>query len=212
MQLSTGASTPDDILDTLEPATLPVHEFPWETVLIVAAIAVLVALAVYIWKRRHPPIIVESLEQIARRRLKQLDTTDPRVLHTELASILTEYAEHRLGLRGTRLTSAEILRAFRDNGVMNATWRQSLADFLRACDQAKFAPTVEPCDAAARAAQCRSLFDALAAAFASTSTLATPWHWSTPDLPCGAGALARRAGTHAGAWAATSDTPSGVEQ
>ena len=176
MQLPT--STPDDILDTLEPATLPVHEFPLVPVLIVAAVILLLAVAVYIWKRRHRRVIVESLEQTARRRLTQLGTTDPRALHTELAAILTEYAEHRLGLRGTRLTSAEILREFRRNGVMSEPWQESLAEFFRDCDRAKFAPTAEVCDPAARIAQCRILLDALAATAAAAPTLSSPWQWS----------------------------------
>jgi hypothetical protein len=181
MQLPSSAA-PDDILDTLEPAALPVHDFPWVPVLIVASVAVLIALAVYIWRRRHRPVVVESLEQAARRRLKQLDTTDPRALHTELAAILTQYAERRLGLRGTRLTSAEILRAFRDNGVMSAAWQDSLADFLRACDQAKFAPVVDPSDLPARVAQCRTLLEDLSAAFASSPKLSDPWRFRNAGL------------------------------
>jgi len=196
MQLPT--STPDDILDTLEPATLPVHEFPLVPVLVVAAIAVLAALAIYVWKRRHRPVIVESLEQAARRRLKQVDITDPRALHTELAAILTQYAEQRLGLRGTRLTSAEILREFRRNGVMSPAWQNSLTAFLAACDQAKFAPSTAPCDPASRIAHCRSLFDELAAQAASSSVLYGGQSWPRP-------AFSRRP-------PATSDTLSGVGQ
>jgi hypothetical protein len=176
MQLPNRA--PDDILDALEPAALPVHAFPWLQVLVITASVVLVALAVYAWKRRRRPVVTESLEQVARRRLKELHTGDPRTLHTELAAILTDYAEHRLGLRGSRLTSAEILREFRKNGVMSAAWQDSLAAFFCACDHAKFAPTIDPCDAGARIVQCRALIDELAASAAATSKLADPWQWA----------------------------------
>jgi hypothetical protein len=178
MQLPTSA--PDDILDTLEPASLPTHEFPWIPVLIVVSAAVLTALLVYAWRRRHRPLVSESLEHLARRRLNELSAADPRGFHTGLAAILTQYAEQRLGLRGTRLTSAEILREFRDNGVMSVAWQESLAVFLRECDRAKFAPSVDiEWDPRARIAQCRALLDELAATAAASPHLANPFEqWS----------------------------------
>jgi hypothetical protein len=178
MQLPAN-DAPDDILDTLEAAALPVHDFPWVPVLVSAAVVLLAALAVYVWRRRHRPVAVESLEHAARRRLQELSASDPRALHTELAAILTDYAEHRLGLRGSRLTSAEILREFQHNGVMNGAWQESLAAFFRACDRAKFAPVVDECDAAARIAECKSLIDELAATAAASPKLANPFTgWS----------------------------------
>jgi hypothetical protein len=180
MQLSTSTSTPDDILDTLEPATLPVHDFPWVPVLVIAAVVLLAALATYAWRRRHRPVVRESLEQLARRRLSVLAVTDPRAFHTELAAILTQYAEQRLGLRGTRLTSEEILAEFGRNGVMSAAWQESLATFLRECDHAKFAPAADDdWDPGVRVAECRALLDELAATAAASPHLANPWEgWS----------------------------------
>jgi hypothetical protein len=174
MQLPTSA--PDDILDILEPATLPVHEFPWVAVLAAAAALVMTALAVYWWRRRRRPAIGESLENAARRRLREVGGADPRTLHTELAEILTEYAEQRLGLRGSRLTSAEITREFRRNGVMSAAWQESLAGFLRECDRVKFAPLADSdFDVAARVRECRMLIEELAAAASAAPKLADPW-------------------------------------
>jgi hypothetical protein len=176
MQLQLPDNTRRDILDTLEPAYLPVQEFPWIAVLTVAAALALAAVAVYIWRRRYRKPPRESLEQDARRRLQELATTDARVFHAELAAILTGYAEERLGLRGSRLTSAEIVREFRTNGVMSAAWQESLAAFLRQCDHAKFAPAREgEWDRSARLAECRALLDELAAAAAASPRLANPW-------------------------------------
>ena len=169
----------DDILDTLESATLPVHEFPLVHVLIASAVVVLALLVLYVWRRLRPKP-VESLEQAMRRQLQAITTTDPRALHEELARLLIGYAEQRLKLRASRLTSAEILREFARNGVMSARWQASLAGFLRECDRAKFAPQPEEFDRTACVARCRAIFDELAAYAVSSPQLTTWWEWS-PD-------------------------------
>jgi hypothetical protein len=177
----------DDIIDALEPAALPVHEFPWPAALIAAAVALLLMLAILVYRRRTRHAPAASLEQCARRRLRELSASagmDARAFHAELAAILVEYAEARLGLRGTRLTSAEIVREFRRNGVMSAAWQTSLAGFLQDCDRAKFAPNPEnEWDSQARVARCRALIDELAAAAAAAPNLASPWEgWSNAAL------------------------------
>ena len=184
MQLPTSA--PENIIDTLEPAALPVQDFPLVAVLVGAATVALVVLGVYAWRRRHRRPASESLEQMARRKLGELATrTAPerRAFHAELAGILAQYAEQRLGLRGTRLTSGEIVRAFRGNGVMSAAWLERLEGLLRACDHAKFAPDAdEAWDPAPSVAQCRALLDELAARYAASPRLASPWEkWTVSE-------------------------------
>ena len=184
---TTTEAAADDILDVLEPASLPVHEFPWLAVLIGAAILALAAIVIYAWRRRRRPQAVESLEQRARRRLQQLaafKAGDARAFHADLAAVLVQYAEERLGLRGTRLTSVEILREFQRNGVMPAAWQESLASFLRDCDRAKFAPDLElDWDPSERIARCRALFEELAANAAAAPKLASPWEgWSNATV------------------------------
>ena len=184
MQLPLGMTdTADDIIDKLEPVSLPVHEFPWLEVSIAAAAALLIVLAVYIYRRRKRPTPVESLEERVRRRLGDLaalPVPDPRGFHAELSGLLMRYAEERLGLRGTRLTSAEVMCEFRRNGVMGAAWQDALAGFLRECDRAKFAPGMDAgWDPTERLARCRALFEELAATAAATPRLASPWEgWS----------------------------------
>jgi hypothetical protein len=173
----------DDIIDALEPAMLPVHEFPWVVALIGAALVVLAALAVLIYRRRSRTRIEESPEERARRRLREVRASpglDARAFHAELSAILVRYAEERLGLRGTRLTSAEILREFRRNSVMSAAWQGALGEFLRECDRAKFAPDLAAeWDPQERVAQCRALLEELAATAAAAPHLASPWEgWS----------------------------------
>jgi len=169
---------PDDIIDALEPAVLPVHEFPWVAALIAAALVALVA-AILIYRCRRREQGVESLEEQARRSLRELEAAgglDARAFHAELSAILLRYCEKRLGLRGTRLTSAEILREFHRNGVMSAAWQAELGEFLRECDRAKFSP--EPLaewDPRERVARCRALFEGLAATAAAAPRLASPW-------------------------------------
>ena len=173
---------PDDIIDTLEDVPLPVHEFPWE-VLIALAVLALAAYAFYRWRRSRRPAAPESIEDRARRRLRELAALaglDARAFHAELAAVLVGYAEERLGLRGSRLTSREIVREFRRNGVMSDAWQESLASFLRDCDRAKFAPGLEnEWDADGRIAQCRALIEELAGRAAAAPRLASPWEgWS----------------------------------
>ena len=173
----------DDIVDALVPVALPVHEFPWVEVLIVAAVGAMALAAVLVYRRRTRRARVESLDERTRRRLREVAVaagSDARAFHAELAGILARYAEERLGLRATRLTSAEIVREFRRNGVMSAAWLERLADFLRECDRAKFALEADAeWDPWERAARCRALFEELAAAAAAAPVLASPWEgWS----------------------------------
>jgi len=106
----------------------------------------------------------------ARRRLAVLGASpdpDARRFHNELAAILVQYVEARLALRSTRLTSHEIVREFRRNGVMSVEWQATLEEFFAECDRAKFA--------AAAVARCRGIIDGLAAQAAASPTLANPW-------------------------------------
>ena len=94
--------------------------------------------------------------------------------------ILLAYIEASLGLPSTRLTSDEILRAFRRNGRMSAEWRVRLEELLAECDRAKFALAFDSgWNPAATAERGQAILDALAVQVAIAPRLASPWEgWS----------------------------------
>src|ERR1051326_8760763 len=101
---------------------------------VIVAVVLLVTLALFLWRRRARGSVIESLEQRTRRRLQELaeiTPADARAFHVELSALLIEYAEQRIGLRSTRLTSPEILREFRRNGRMSAAWQESRSEERR---------------------------------------------------------------------------------
>jgi hypothetical protein len=181
------ATPANDIIDSLEDVPLPTHDFPWLAALIVVAAIAIAALAVYLWRRRHRAAAPVTLEDRARRRLSDLAAIpdpDPRAFHAELAAIVVGYAEERLGLRGSRLTTREIVREFRRNAKMSAAWQAGLESILRTCDRAKFAPHPDAAfDPAAPIAECRALIDELAATAAASPRLASPWEeWTNAAI------------------------------
>jgi hypothetical protein len=181
--LTESAASSDDIRDTLETQQLPISEFPWEEVLIGLSVALVIALAVILVRRRRRARPAESIEACARRRLAELAghaAPDARAFHAELADILLRYMEARLRLPSTRLTSKEILRAFERNGHMAAEWRERLEDLLAECDRAKFAPAFDDnWDPGATALRAKLILDALAVQVAAAPRLASPWErWS----------------------------------
>ena len=173
-----SAARPDDIHDQLDAVPLPVHDFPWE-VTAAGAVLLLALIAMVVWyRRRHRPGRLVTVEERARDRLAILGATplpDARSFHNELAAIVVQYVEARLALRSTRLTSGEILREFRRNGVMSGEWQAMLAEFFAECDRAKFAAEALQWDAATAVSRCRGIIDGLAAQVAASPTLASPW-------------------------------------
>jgi len=177
----------DDIRDTLATEQLPVFEFPWEEVLIGVSVALLIAVIVIYLRRRFRPRPAESIESRARRRLAALAahaSPDPRAFHAELADVLLGYVEASVGLPSTRLTSSEVLRAFRANGRMTAEWRERLEELLAECDRAKFAPSFDSAwDPKATVLRARLILDGLAVQVATAPRLASPWEgWGDAAL------------------------------
>ena len=179
-----GHSSRGGIRDTLAAEEWPADDFPWEA----DADRCIggdpdrhrVALSC---AGDSGPKPAETIEQRARRRLAELAahaSPDPRAFHAELADILLRYMEAGLGLPSTRLTSPEIVRAFRRNGQMSGEWRERLEQLLAECDRAKFAPVFDAdWDPAATAARGKLILDALAVQVAAAPRLASPWEgWS----------------------------------
>lgn len=175
------AAHSDDIreLSGVEPLPALGDEFPWEEVGIAVGAVLLLALAIYLLRRRRRPRGPESREAAARRRLAALaalDAPDPRTFHAEMAQVLREYIQASLGLDSSRLTSRELLDAFHRNGHMSEDWQYRLEVLLACCDQAKFCREWDQAwDPRELLAECREVFDMLAIAVAVAPRLASPW-------------------------------------
>jgi hypothetical protein len=163
----------DDIRDHLDAMTLPAGDVSNLRIAagVVVLLAIIVAVAIWFLRRRQPRM--GTPEEHARRCLASIHTSDYRLFHLQLASVLVEYFERRLPVRSSRLTSVEIVGEFHSNGLMSAEWQTTLAQLLAGCDQAKFSGTNSDWDRAATLQQAQRLLDELAAQIASASILAT---------------------------------------
>jgi LPXTG-motif cell wall-anchored protein len=169
----------EDIRDHLDAMTLPASGLSAGTIAIGAIVLLLVIVVVALWFLRRRKLHIGTPEEHARRCLAAIYTSDCRLFHAQLASVLVEYFEMKLGLRSSRLTSGEILTEFRRNGVMSAEWQAALEQLFAECDQAKFSGGAPVWDAANSIERAQRLLDDLAAQIATMPALSAPWKgWS----------------------------------
>jgi hypothetical protein len=116
----------------------------------IAAVAILVALFVFLYKRsrRPKPVAPEpakaplhvrtllALEALQQKKLWEQDRQ--KEYHSELTDILREYIEERYGVRALEQTTEELLGALRLSSMPTAS-REQLAQVLRLADMVKFA-------------------------------------------------------------------------
>ena len=113
------------------------------------AVAILAGL---IFRSRPPQVLPPAI--VAREALAKCRTRpeDGKVL-TEVSQTLRRYAAAALELLPGEFTTAEFCRELERTEKITPQLKRSIADFLRSCDDRKFAPTVSsaPLDAAGRA-------------------------------------------------------------
>jgi len=129
----------------------------WIVLALLIGLASVVLVALWWRKRRQPrarPAAPPELaEVVARRRLKELregsllQRGGHLAFHVELADILKEYLERRLGAELRELTTDEIKRAF--GGALKGTRhvtdiRSDVVSVLASCDLVKFARSIPP--------------------------------------------------------------------
>jgi hypothetical protein len=168
----------EDIRDHLDAMTLPASGLSWLTIAtgVLAFLLAIVVVSIWLFRRRQPRM--GTPEEHARRCLASIHTSDYRLFHVQLASVLVEYFESRLPVRSSRLTSAEMVGEFRRNGLMSAEWQATLAQLLAECDQAKFSGANSDWDRAGALRRAQRLLDELAAEIASAPVLATSKGWN----------------------------------
>jgi hypothetical protein len=101
----------------------------------------LVAAAVW-WLMRPRPAVVVPPEVVARQALEPLrrQPEDGKVL-SQVSQILRRYVGAAFGLPQGEMTTNDFCRAIADQGRVGPELSASLGDFLRKCDERKFAPS-----------------------------------------------------------------------
>ena len=140
----TGAAAPDeDIRDIRGPRSI----FPLWQVLAWIAVAVLAALGGYLgWRRTRRPQAPRRLEffEIALQRLEGIrplmQPATVREFSIAISDVVRQYIEVQMKITATHRTTEEFLRDLLDSANASlAAHRNLLAEFLQACDMAKFA-------------------------------------------------------------------------
>jgi hypothetical protein len=131
-----------DIRDIRPPYLMPLD---WRVVALIASVALLALLllwGVWRWYRgRQPPLT------LLQRTLRRLEATralmqagDAQAFSVAVSDAVRAYVEERFNVLATHLTTTEFLRdCLAQVGSSLQAHEQSLGDFLRYCDLAKFA-------------------------------------------------------------------------
>jgi len=128
--------------DELQPSFWELHG-RW---MIAGAVLVLAALALFIaWLMRPKPGEITPPEILARRALEALrGRAEDAALVVEVTQILRRYILLAFGLSPDELTTAEIRQTLQHSAPVGPELATAINDFLRECDERKFAPTPPP--------------------------------------------------------------------
>jgi len=138
------ASVANDIRDIAPPVEIP-DPFAWIWWALAGIAVVIAALLVWLWLRKRasqpPSIPVIPAHERARRKLEQaLDLYDqPKPFCIIVSDAVRLYLEERFGLRAPERTTEEFLNDLSRSAALVDTQKDSLKEFLSACDMVKFA-------------------------------------------------------------------------
>jgi len=115
----------------------------------IAAVAVVVALGVIAfwiaWRRRAKPVTLTPPEVLARSALEALrGKTDNEMLVADVSRILRHYVIAAFSLPPDELTTTELQKALQLQSQAPPELSAAIIDFLRRCDEWKFAPVSNP--------------------------------------------------------------------
>jgi hypothetical protein len=146
---SRAAFAADDAMPKLRPPHDELQPTFWELYgwwTIAGAVLVLAVLAFFIaWLRRPKPDVVTPPEILARRALENLHgRAEDAALVVEVTRILRRYVLSVFGLPPDELTTAEIRQVLQSCKPTGPDLASAVTDFLRECDERKFAPAPSP--------------------------------------------------------------------
>lgn len=133
----------EDIHDIKGLVPLP-HGWQWLWALLI--LAAVLALAYWLWKRRHPTEGVPAVPpltpyELATRELQRLREENPpvEVFYTRLSDIVRHYLEGRFHLRAPERTTEEFLYEVSQDRTLAQEHKDLLGAFLQESDLVKFA-------------------------------------------------------------------------
>jgi hypothetical protein len=146
--LTAGTNSPDQI----PPLRPPRGELPpgfWEEyglLVVVGAVLALTLLGVAAWFLSRPkPVAVPAPEALARQALEPLRRQpEEGGLLSRVSQVLRHYLQAAFGLPPEELTTTEFCRALGGHERVGPELAAALSEFLRRCDERKFAPTAPP--------------------------------------------------------------------
>ena len=140
-----ATNQPADAIPPLRPPQGEIAPAFWEQygvwVIIAGALLLGVIGGVVWWLRRPAPAVVVPPEAEARQALEplRLQAEDGQLL-SRVSQILRRYVSTAFGLPPGEMTTADFCRAIADQGRLGPDLSPALGDFLRKCDERKFAP------------------------------------------------------------------------
>lgn len=134
----------NELRDIKPPMEIPTGwEWLWWTLGILALLAVLLGLALFIFRRRKRVIaepVIPAHERARRKLEAALDLFDqPKPFCTVVSDAVRLYLEERFGLRAPERTTDEFLADLSNSSALTQAQKESLQGFLSACDMVKFA-------------------------------------------------------------------------
>jgi hypothetical protein len=128
--------------DEIPPSFWELHG--WQAGVAAPVVLMLAGLAV-LWLRRPAPVVVEPPAAIARRELEALrGRAGDAALAAEVSRIFRRYVWRFFEFAPDELTTAEIRQALQTRPQISPGLAGDIGDFLRRCDEWKFAPAPAP--------------------------------------------------------------------
>ena len=136
-------------IPTLRPPRAEIPPTFWEQYglwTVAGGVVLLVAVAVLIWFLRRPrPEVIVPPAEVARRGLEPLlKEPESGAVLSQVSGILRRYFNAAFELPPGEMTTSEFCAAMETNRRIGAEFSAELCDFLRRCDERKFAPAASP--------------------------------------------------------------------